>query len=196
MNERSELGLIRRSFRDRIDRAKRITARATAWPLAVRLSVFAAAMLAQVFVYPTSLLLDPPVVLFLLLAVLPAAWPRTAAVSVFWLVTVTGWILSTTVYGGTATLTRLLGLAVTLYVVHTGAALATVLPYDAVVEPVVVARWMLRAAAIIAVGVGGTVAGMYAIVDLSARTYLAATLIGFVPVVALAWLLATQFRRR
>jgi hypothetical protein len=196
MNERSELGLIRRSFRDRIDRAKRITARATAWPLAVRLSVFAAAMLAQVFAYPTSLLLDPPVVLFLLLAVLPAAWPRTAAVSVFWLVTVTGWILSTTVYGGTATLTRLLGLAVTLYVVHTGAALATVLPYDAVVEPVVVARWMLRAAAIIAVGVGGTVAGMYAIVDLSARTYLAATLIGFVPVVALAWLLATQFRRR
>jgi hypothetical protein len=192
----SELGLIRQSFRDRIDRAKRIAARATAWPLAVRLTVFGAAFLAQGFTYPTSLLLDPPVIAFLFLAVLPAAWPRTAAVTVFWLITVTGWILSTTVYGGTATLTRLVGLAVALYVVHTGAAFAAVLPYDAVVEPVVVARWMLRAATIIAVGVGGAVAGMYAIVDLSTRTYLAATLAGFIPVVALVWLLATQFRRR
>ena len=58
------------------------------------------------------------------------------------------------------------------------------------------ARWALRAVTIIAVGVGGTVAGMYAIGDLSSRTYLAATLAGFIPVVALVWLLATQFRRR
>jgi hypothetical protein len=192
----TEIQLIRRGFRDRIDRAKRIFARATAWPLAVRLTVFVAAMAAQGFAYPSSVLFGTPVAALLALAALPAAWPRTAAVTVFWLVTATGWILSTTLYGTTATLTRLVGLAVALYAVHTGAALAAVLPYDAVVEAVVVARWLLRAGTIAAVGVGGVVAGMYAVSDLSTRTYLAATLLGVVPVVGLVWLLANEYRRR
>jgi len=192
----TELSLVRRGFRDRIDRAKRILARATAWPFAVRLAVFAAAMAAQGFAYPSSVLLGGSVLVVLALAVLPAAWPRTAAVTVFWLVTVTGWLLSTTLYGTTATLTRLVGVAVSLYVVHTGAAFAAVLPYDSVVEPVVVARWLLRAGAVAAVGIGGAVAGMYAVADLSTNTYLAATLAGIVPVVALVWLLAWTYRRR
>jgi hypothetical protein len=192
----TELTLIRRSFRDRIDRAKRIFARATALPFAVRLIVFVAAMAAQGFAYPSSVLLSLSAVGLVLLAALPAAWPRTTAVTVFWLVTVTGWVLSTTLYGTTATLTRLVGLAVALYLVHTGAALAAVLPYDALVEAVVVARWLLRAGAITAVGVGAAVGGMHAVADLSSRTYLAATLAGLIPVVALFWLLAAQSRRR
>jgi hypothetical protein len=192
----SELGLIRRSFRDRIDRAKRIFARATAWPLAVRLTVFVAAMFAQGCAYPSAALFGTPVIALLLLAALPAAWPRTAAVTVFWVVTAIGWILATTLYGGTATLTRLVGLALALYVVHSAAALAAVLPYDAVVESVVLARWLLRSGTIAAVGIGGAVAGMFAVADLSTRTFLAATLAGLVPVVALVWLLAVQFRRR
>jgi hypothetical protein len=192
----TEIALIRRGFRDRIDRAKRIFARATAWPLAVRLTVFGGAMFAQGFAYPSSVLLGTSVVALLMLAVLPAAWPRTAAVTIFWLVTATGWLLSTTLYGTTATLTRLVGVAIALYVVHTGAALAAVLPYDAVVEAVVVARWLLRAGAIAAVGIGGAVGGMYAVADLSNRTYLAATLAGVIPVVALVWLLAWTSGRR
>lgn len=191
----TELGLIRRSVRDRIRRARRIFARATALPFTVRLAVFAAAMVAQGFVYPPSVLVGAPVVLLLLLAALPALWPRTAAVTVFWLLAVTGWILTTTVYG-TATLTRLIGLAVALYVVHTGAALAAVLPYDAVVEAVVVARWLLRAGTIVVVGVGGAVAGMFAVADLTDDTYLAATLAGLIPVVALVWYLAARLRSR
>jgi hypothetical protein len=195
VSEQSELGLIRRSFRDRIDRAKRIFARATAWPLAVRLTVFGAAMFAQGFAYPSSALFGTPVVAMLLLAVLPAAWPRTAAVTVFWLLTATGWILSTTLYGTTATMARLVGLALALYVVHSGAAFAAVLPYDAVVESVVVARWVLRSGTVAALGVGGAVAAMYAVADLSTRTFLAATLVGLVPVAGLVWLLAIQYRR-
>lgn len=191
----SELGLIRRSLRDRVERAKRIFARATGWPLAVRLGVFGAAMLAQGFTYPAETLFSGAAVLLLLLAALPAAWPRTAAVSVFWVLTVVGWILSTTFYGTTATLTRLVGLAIALYAVHTGAALAAVLPYDAVVESVVVARWLLRSGLIVVVGVGGAVAGMFAVVDLSNRTYLAATLAGLVPAVGLVWYLALRYRR-
>jgi hypothetical protein len=192
----SEIGLIRRSFRDRIGRAKRIFARATAWPLAVRLTVFAAAMLAQGFAYPSTLLFSPPLLVLLLLAALPAAWPRTTAVSLFWLLTAFGWILSTTLYGTTATLTRLVGLAIALYVVHTGSALAAVLPYDAVVEPVVIARWLLRAGAVAGVGIGAGVAGLYAVEGISENTYVAATVLGLIPVVGLVWLLAIQLRRR
>ena len=82
-----------------------------------------------------------------------------------------------------------------LYAVHTGAALAAVLPYDAVVESVVVARWLLRSGVIVVVGVGGAVAGMFAVVDLSNHTYLAATLAGLVPVIGLVWYLADRYRR-
>jgi hypothetical protein len=192
----SELGLIRRDFRDRIERAKRIFARATAWPLAVRLTVFGAAMLAQGFAYPSPLLFGTSVLALLVLAALPAAWPRTAAVSLFWLLTVVGWVLSTTLYGTTATLTRLVGLAVALYVVHTGAALAAVLPYDAVVETVVIARWLLRAGAVAGVAIGAGVAGLYAVEGISERTYVAATVLGLIPVAGLVWLLAIQLRRR
>jgi hypothetical protein len=80
--------------------------------------------------------------------------------------------------------------------VHTGAALAAVLPYDAVVEAVVVARWLLRAGTIVVVGVGGAVAGMFAVADLATETYLAATLAGLIPVAALVWYLAARLRAR
>jgi hypothetical protein len=191
----SELGLIRRSFQDRVERSKRIFARATAWPLVVRLTVFGAAMLAQGFAYPSTLLFGTPMVALLLLAALPAAWPRTAAVSLFWLLTTFGWILSTTLYGTTATLTRLVGLAAALYVVHTGAALAAVLPYDAVIETVVIARWLLRAGAVAGIAIGAGVAGLYAVAGVSENTYVAATLLGLIPVAGLVWLLAVQLRR-
>jgi hypothetical protein len=181
---------------DRIARLKRIIARATAWPFAVRLTVFAAAMLAQGFAYPARTLLGGPLVAMVLLAALPALWPRTAAVSTFWLITVTGWIFATTLLDGVTTLTRLVGLSVCLYVVHTGAALAAVLPYDAVVDPVVVARWLLRAAVIVAGSLGLSVAALFAVSDLSNRTYLVATLLGLVPAVAVVWLLAVVSRRR
>jgi hypothetical protein len=191
----TERGFMRRAFLDRIERIRRIFARATAWPFAVRLTVFAAAMLAQSFAYPTRTLFGAPIVAMLLLAALPALWPRTAAVSTFWLITVVGWILSTTFFDGVTTLIRLVGLSACLYLVHTTAALAAALPYDAVVDPVVVARWLLRAAMILAISLGFAVTALYAVTDWSNRTYLAATLIGLVPAVTLVWVLAWVARR-
>jgi hypothetical protein len=192
----TERGFLRRAFVDRVGRVRRIFARATGWPFAVRLTVFAAAMLAQAFAYPTRSVLGGPVVAMLLLAALPALWPRSAAVSTFWLITVAGWILSTTFFDGTTTLTRLIGLSACLYLVHTTAALAAALPYDAVVDPVVVARWFLRVAMTLVISLGLAVTALYAVSDLSNRTYLAATLIGLVPAVTLVWVLAWTTRRR
>jgi hypothetical protein len=192
----SDAGLIVRGLRDRITRARRIFARATAWPFAVRLGVFAAAITAQGFAYPPEGFLGAGAVGMLALAGLPAVWPRSAAVSVFWLVTAAGWVFSSTVFDSVATLPRLVGVAVSLYVVHSGAALAAALPYDAVVDGVVVARWALRAFAVTVVAVGVSVAGMFAVTGLADRTYLAATLVGLLPAVGLVWLLVVVSRRR
>jgi hypothetical protein len=191
-----EIKIIRRDFRDRLARVRRIFARATAWPFLVRLGVFGLALVAQGFAYPSSVLTGTTVIVLVALALLPALWPRTAAVSTFWLLTVAGWVAATTLYGAVATLPRLAGLAVALYLVHSGAALAAALPYDAVVDPVAIVRWLLRAMGVLVVSVGGTVAAMLYVGQLTPRSYLVATLIGFALTVVIAWLIALAARIR
>jgi hypothetical protein len=189
-------GLFVRGFQDRISRARRIFERATAWPFGVRLVVFAAAMVAQGFAYPPETALGSPALLIVMLALLPAVWPRSAAVTVYWLVTVAGWVASTMLYDSQVTLPRLVGLSVALYVVHSGAALAAVLPYDAVVDRVVILRWLMRGVLVIVVSVGLSVAGLYVVSGWPAEYYLAATILGLLPVVGLTWLIAWVARRR
>jgi hypothetical protein len=109
---------------------------------------------------------------------------------VFWLLTVLGWVLSTTLYGTTATLTRLVGLASRCTWCTPGAALAAVLPYDAVVETVVIARWLLRGR-VAGVAIGAGVAGLYAV---GARSTTCGDVLGLIPC-RLVWLLAVQLRR-
>src|SRR5207244_934054 len=120
----------------------------------IRLGVYAVAALAQVLAYPPEIVLSGTAALLPVLAALPALFPRTAVVSVFWLLTVLGWLAATSVYGEPASVWRLAALTGALYLVHSGAALAAVVPYDAVVDPVVVAHWLVRAGLIVAVSAG------------------------------------------
>ncbi len=189
-----EFSLIRRGLSDRVARARRIVARATAAPLAVRLVVFAAAVGAQGFAYPVEAFTGSPVVLVLLVAAVPALWPRSAFVTVFLLFTAVGWLAVTTVLGSTATLPRLIGLSVALYAVHSAAALAAVLPYDAVVDRLVLARWLLRGVLVLAVATVASVAAMRWAAGTAPRTYLAATLAGLAAAPAVAWLIARSTR--
>lgn len=189
-------GLFVRGFQDRIARTRRIFARATAWPFGVRLVVFAAAMIAQGFAYPPQAMLGAPVLFIAGLGVLPALWPRSTWVTVFWLITVTGWVAATMLYDSQVTLLRLIGLSVALYVVHSGAALAAVLPYDAVVDSVVILRWLMRATLVIIVSVGLSVGGLYVVSSWPAEYYLAATILGLLPVIGVVWLIAFVARRR
>lgn len=190
------MSLFLQGFQDRIARTRRIFARATAWPFGVRLVVFAAAMIAQGCAYPPKAMLGAPTLMIIVLAVLPALWPRTAWVTVFWLVTVTGWVAATMLYDSQITLPRLIGLSVALYVVHSGSALAAVLPYDAVVDQVVIVRWLMRAALVIIVSMGLSVGGLYVVSSWPPKYYLAATILGLLPVVGVVWLIAFVARRR
>jgi hypothetical protein len=189
-------GLLVSGFRDRVARARRIFARATAWPLGVRLVVFAAAMIAQGFAYPPQAMLGSPTLLIVALAVLPALLPRTAAVTVFWLITVTGWILATMLYDSQVTLPRLIGLSIALYVVHSGSALAAVLPYDAVVDQLVILRWLMRAVIVIVASTGLSVAALYVVSSWPPHAYIAATILGLLPAIGLVWLIAFVAKRR
>jgi hypothetical protein len=189
-------GLFVRGFRDRIDRTRRIFERATVWPFGVRLVVFAAAMIAQGFAYPPETAFGSPALLIVLMALLPALWPRSAAVTVFWLITVTGWIAATMLVDSQVTLPRLVGLSVALYVVHSGSALAAVLPYDAVVDQLVILRWLMRAALVIVVSMGLSVGGLYVVSGWPPEYYLAATILGLLPVIGLVWLIVWVARRR
>jgi len=105
-------------------------------------------------------------------------------------------VLSTAESGERIELWRLLGLAAFLYLAHSLAALAAALPYDAVVAPEVLFRWIARALAVVlAAAALGVV--LVAVAGLGGgRTLLAAALGGLVVAVGLAGLLGWLARRR
>jgi hypothetical protein len=192
-----ELALIRRGFVDRLARLRRIAARATGWPLLVRAVVYVAALAAIALAFPASVLSGNGLPVLGVLAALPALWPRTFAVSGYCLLTVLGWVAATTAYGEPAGPWRLAAVAAGLYVVHSGAALAAVLPFDAVVEPGVLARWLLRAVPVVAISTLLAVVGVpFAAVPAERRGYLVASFVGLALMVALAGLLVYGWRRR
>jgi hypothetical protein len=191
----TDLKLVRRGLRDRVVRARRVVARATAWPFAVRLFVYGSALVAELFAYPFSFFLGETLFVLALAAALPALWPRTAVVTSFWLCTAVGWLAATTLYPGQATLVRLAGVAVCLYGVHSGAALAAVLPYDAVVHPSAVVRWLLRTAIVAVVSVALSMGAMFYISGLPVRSYLVASLVGLALAAGVAWLIARSGAR-
>jgi hypothetical protein len=191
-----QVELMRRGASDRIARVRRVVTRATGWPMAIRFAIFLAALAAQAFAYPAQLLGGSPALVVVLLAALPAFFPRTLAVTVYYLVVVVGWVASTTFYYGVATLPRLIGMAAALYLVHSGAALAAVLPYDAVVSTTVVVRWGLRIGLSLVLSLGLSVAGLFETVRLGTRTYLAASVVGLLITIGVVWVLAAAAGRR
>lgn len=153
-------------------------------PLLVRAGAFAAALAALLLAAPPALRLAPLVLggivlVAALLAVLPdGPWAIVAAVAI-----AGGWALGTD-RPGTPMVLLLAGL---LYCVHTLTALAAALPYDAVVAPDVIVRWLLRTVAVIA---AGSLLSVAVLAGLGAaggdRVHAAATLAGLVAAVALA----------
>lgn len=181
-----------------LSRARRVPTlarRAAAGPLLVRGGIFLTSLAALLTAYPAVLVTSRLVLALVLLAVLPAAAPRGRWPTVCTLAAVAGWLISTMGYGEPVTLWRLLGLSALLYLAHSLAALAAALPYDAVVAPDVLVRWVSRALLVVA----GSAALSLALVvgaDLVRGAYLAATLAGLVAAASLAALLAWLLRRR
>ena len=182
-------------FSSRIHRVHDMSARAMPAPMLVRVAVWFWAAVALAFAMPGELLLSLRGGLALLaVAMLPALLPRTRMVSLMLFTAVVGWLVTTVVFEEPITTWRLVGLAGALYLVHSGAALAAVLPYDAVTSPGVLVGWLLRALGVVALtALFGSLAlagsGLF-----GGRTFLIAAIAGAGVVCVLGWLVARLVR--
>jgi hypothetical protein len=117
----------------------------TPTPLLVRAGVFTAALASLLLATPAVLPLPLLLAGAVLLSALPAIAPAGPWATVATLAAAAGWLA-----GSSSPL--VLVLAALLYLLHSLSALAATLPYDAIVAPDVVVRWLLRTAAVIAAG--------------------------------------------
>src|SRR6185369_12203884 len=130
-----------------------------------------------------------------LVALLPTVFPRTRMVSFVLFTAAFGWMVSTAGFGEPITTVRLVALAGTLYLLHSGAALAAVLPYDTVLAPRVLLGWTVRALGVVAVTAGLGVLAVSGARLFGGRTFLVAALAGVALVAVLGWLLVRLARR-
>ncbi|SCE79616.1 hypothetical protein GA0070607_1691 [Micromonospora coriariae] len=133
----------------RVRAAQDAFARISAAPLMVRAGIFVTVLAGFALAFPAEVLSGRPLGFLAVAALLPAVGPRRVWPTFAALVMVGGWLLATDGYGRPVALWRLLALAALLYLGHTLCALAALLPYDAVVDPELITRWLLRAAAVL-----------------------------------------------
>lgn len=183
------------SVHDRVLLLRRMAERAGSGPLLVRGLLFAVTAVAVGLAVPSTLLLGRGALLVLGGAFLVTVAPRGRLVSFVLLATATSWLLSTIAFDDRITAWRLVSLAGAMYLVHTLAALAAVLPYDAVVPPGAVAAWLVRASLVAAVSGALGVVALVEARRLVGPTYLAASVGGVAVVGLLVWLLARVARR-
>jgi hypothetical protein len=191
-----ELLLVRRGFDDRVELVRRMVARATAGPLLVRAAVFGSAVVSLVLAFPVEMVVNAPAGALLVVALLPALRPRGALVTTVIFIAVLGWMITTGLYVEPITVWRLAALAGALYLLHTTAALASVLPYDTVVAPGVLLGWLLRAGVVVVLTAGFTVAVMLGVLPIGGgRSFLIASIVGLAVMASIASLLAYLRRR-
>lgn len=169
--------------------------RLTVVPLLVRVMTCAAGVVANLLAWPGELLYGRVGLLLLATALLAAVAPRARVVTLAVLMPVIGWLAATAGYHEPVVPWRVVALATALYLMHAGAALAAQLPHDAIVAPVVVARWALRAVLVVA---GTVVVAVFTVAAgglLRQWAFVAATFVGFAVAVALAAVLSRLIRR-
>lgn len=180
-------------FTGRAGRFKDMAGRAAAGPLLVRLGVLLCAAVAVGLALPADLVLRPVGLLAaVVVAILPAAFPRTRLVGLAIFLCAFGWLAGTIAYDQAIAIPRLIGLATALYLVHSLAALAAVLPYDAVVGPGVIVAWLVRAIGIVSASAIVSVLLLAAVKLVIGPVFLVASLVGVIAAGALAWLIARR----
>ncbi|MFC3504392.1 hypothetical protein ACFOOK_25955 [Micromonospora krabiensis] len=181
---------------ERVRAVRTAAGRISLIPLLVRVGVFLTALAGFVLAFPAEVLSGQRLGSLVLVAVLPAVGPRRVWPTFTALVTVGGWLISVDGYGRPITLWRLLAVAGVLYLTHTLCALAALLPYDAVVEPELITRWLVRAAGVLlATAVLGVL--LVEVPDLGGGAgYQLATVAGLLVAVGVAGLLGWLQRRR
>jgi hypothetical protein len=167
-------------------------------PMLVRAGAGLAGLAGLLLAAPAPLLARPAVVVGLvLLAALPAVAPGGPGTSLVALAMVASWVVATSTYGQPVGGGRVLLLAALLYLLHSLAALAAALPYDAVVAPDVLVRWLFRTGAVITVAgllCGSALAGVVGLAP--GGVHPAATAAGMLVAAVLATLLSSLVSRR
>ncbi|MET8119135.1 hypothetical protein [Micromonospora sp. NPDC005189] len=180
----------------RVRAAQNAVARISAAPLLVRAGIFVTVFAGFALAFPAEVLSGRPILFLTVAALLPAFGPRRIWATFTVLVTVGGWLLATDGYGRPVALWRLLTLAALLYLGHTLCALAALLPYDAVVDPELITRWLLRSGAVL---LGTAVLGVLLLqaAGIGGETgYQWVTVLGLLVAVGTAALLGWLLRRR
>lgn len=180
---------VRYGVSERTRAVRRVLTRMAPGPLLIRAAVAFTGTAALVTAFPNDLALGPAAGALAVLATLPALLPRGRFPTVLALVAVVGWLMSTTLYADPVNPWRLIGLAGLLYGAHTLAALAAVLPYDAIVSPAAVGGWLTRGLAVVA-GSATVSMGLLVVTGRAAgQAFLAASLAGLALAIALIALL-------
>jgi hypothetical protein len=180
-------------FSERAGRVRAKAERASAAPLLVRGAVTVFAALSLVLAFPAEVMRNfAAIVLAGIVALLPAVFPRSRLVGLAVFACAFGWVLGTLVYGESVSVPRLIGLSTALYLMHSLAALAAVLPYDAIVSPGVLSGWLLRAGGIVAVSALVSVAMLLLVKVTLGPVFLVASLVGVLAAGALAYLVARR----
>ncbi len=165
-------------------------------PAVVRLCAAVAAAGALIVAAPSPLRTASWMPGFLVVAAGVGFLPRTRWTTIVILLAVTEWLVSTIGNGDPVTLVRTGVLAAALYATHSAAALAAVLPYDAIVAPGVLLRWLARTGAVVVCSLAVALGGMAVLQQLRPAPTLVAPMIGSMVAAALAGLLAWHLRRR
>ncbi|MEH1054699.1 hypothetical protein V6U89_05735 [Micromonospora sp. CPCC 206171] len=164
-------------------------------PLLVRAGIFLTVLVGLLLAYPVEMFSARALLALTVVAVLPGVAPRRGWPTFAALVTVGGWVIASAGYDRPIALWRLLAVAAALYLAHTLCALAAVLPYDAVVDPDLVLRWLSRAGTVIlATAVVGVILAWLGEIGGGAG-FQAATVAGLLVAVGLSGLLGWLLRR-
>lgn len=128
-----------------------VARRTTAAFFLLRGAVFVAGLAALVTAWPGPLVVSPWLAGLVASALLAAAFPRSWLVMLLLLVGAGGWLGATTAYAEPVSYLRLVLLAALLYLTHALAAMAAVIPNDAVVAPAALVGWLPRTAVLLSV---------------------------------------------
>lgn len=118
-------------------------------PLLVRVGIFVTVLVGFLVAYPAEMFTARSLLALTVVAVLPAVGPRRVWPTFAALVMIGGWLLATAGFDRPIALWRLLAVAALLYLAHSLCALAALLPFDALVDPDLIARWLTRAGAVV-----------------------------------------------
>jgi hypothetical protein len=174
--------------------------RTAAGPAAVRILAGAAAFAAQLVSLPVEVSLGPRLWIPLFVAAVLAAgvglYPRGRWAGAVALLSAGTWLVAAVGFGNAASLLRVGAVAGLLYAMHAATAFAAVLPYDCVVPPSVLTRWLFRQARLLGAGLLVGLGGLWLVRFIGAKPTITGPVLGALVAAALAGTIAWQHHQR